>query len=1014
MDASDKPHHEETDTGISKNPASKICKRCGGTKWRKTVTGKVGKKGWRLLWVLGLLVVLVALFTRWGSVTVGTLMFTSGLTGALSSQVRCATCKRSWWRLGRISGWVSIGCILGAILFIGMNITDKYRMDGGLQGAGNIFLGHVNRTTDPGKALTHYQRYLDIQTHINSSSDLRDLILVDLEYILDRCVETEPGGEFGWMDYYTNFFFRYEEAGPVHKLAMDLFAELTFFDSSIVWIPHFTDDELVSRAKNYETRGLYARAESVYKRTLAIREKLQNEHTVTAMDGLAEMYVAMGRYAEAEVLYQRSLAIREKVVGPEHAYTAASLNNLAWLYDTTGRYAEAEPLFKRALAISEKVLDPEHANTATLLVNLAGLYENTGRYGEAEPLYQRAISIREKRQDWDKRVTANFLASLDNLARLYEKMDRYAEADSLHKRALVIREESLGLDQPFTAASLLFEKQGKPEVAIFFGKQVVNTILSLRQNKAWIDMETLKAFNKRVEKTYKRLSNLLIDAGRLPEAQQVMELLKQKEYFEYVQQDAREKDVMAGRVTYTGIEASLDFKYHQAADPLVKLGAERSKLTLTPAAAGFRECTPDQDARLTELNKDMEKAGEAFQQVIDEITRELSEKRQNKIQEIEEAQRLQDDLRELSQGTVALYTLISEEKYRVMLIAPDFRKTYQSDISEKDLNQKITAFRELLQYPLQDPRPLAKELYDLIIGPAVPDLITLNAKTLMWSLDGALRYLPVSALYDGKHYLTETYQSVVFTPAINSGLKKHPKPAWNGLGLGVSKAHPGFSKLNAVITELYGIFRTEASPQGVVPGVICLDNDFTLDAMKRELQKHYPLVHIASHFHLIPGEDYRSFLLLGNELLLPPDYFKKQKPPMFSGVELLTMSACNTSVGDGKEVEGFGVLAQRHGAKAVIATLWLVDDASTGIFMQNFYRLREQENLSKAEALQRAQLLFITGGTQATPVKTVRATVAYTTPEGRDVPAAPFTSNPAAPYSHPYYWAPFFLMGNWL
>ena len=339
----------------------------------------------------------------------------------------------------------------------------------------------------------------------------------------------------------------------------------------------------------------------------------------------------------------------------------------------------------------------------------------------------------------------------------------------------------------------------------------------------------------------------------------------------------------------------------------------------------------------------------------------------------------------------------------------------QSAISKKELNLKITTLCEVLKNPRQDPRPLAKELYDLIIGPVVPDLTVLNAKTLMWSLDGSLRYLPISALYDGKQYLVETYRNVVFTLASHPWLKDQPKPTWNGLGLGVSKPQPGFSELKAVKVELGGIVRTDGSPQGVLPGLIGLDEAFTLDAMKQELRRSYPLVHIASHFKLTPGNDTQSFLLLGDGTHLPLSDIIKQTN-LFKGVELLTLSACNTGVGDGKEVEGFGVLAQRQGAKGVIATLWPVDDASTGIFMQNFYRLREQEKLTKAEALQRAQLLFITGKTQGTSDTTQRATVEYTTPEGRDAtaPAAPFTPNPAAPYSHPYYWAPFFLMGNWL
>jgi CHAT domain-containing protein len=93
-----------------------------------------------------------------------------------------------------------------------------------------------------------------------------------------------------------------------------------------------------------------------------------------------------------------------------------------------------------------------------------------------------------------------------------------------------------------------------------------------------------------------------------------------------------------------------------------------------------------------------------------------------------------------------------------------------------------------------------------------------------------------------------------------------------------------------------------------------------------------------------------------------------------------------------------------------------VADASTGAFMAHFYRLRQQQHLSKAEALRQAQLAFL--GAPPLPASTDQAAV-----RGRpvrlggsvDTSTAPaFTPDPDHPYAHPYYWAPFILMGNWL
>lgn len=140
---------------------------------------------------------------------------------------------------------------------------------------------------------------------------------------------------------------------------------------------------------------------------------------------------------------------------------------------------------------------------------------------------------------------------------------------------------------------------------------------------------------------------------------------------------------------------------------------------------------------------------------------------------------------------------------------------------------------------------------------------------------------------------------------------------------------------------------------------------------------------------------------------------------LFGGVQLLTLSACNTGMGDGVEVEGFGTLAQRPGAKAVIASLWAVADASTSSLMQRFYRIRESsEGKTKLEALREAQLELLRGVAKPVPgAEPVRGVMAKSPKDKESNPAvgAPrFAVHPQAPYAHPYSWAPFFLRGNWL
>jgi len=131
-------------------------------------------------------------------------------------------------------------------------------------------------------------------------------------------------------------------------------------------------------------------------------------------------------------------------------------------------------------------------------------------------------------------------------------------------------------------------------------------------------------------------------------------------------------------------------------------------------------------------------------------------------------------------------------------------------------------------------------------------------------------------------------------------------------------------------------------------------------------------------------------------------------------IDLIVLSACNTATPGGEkangiEIEGFGSIAQDEGAKAVMASLWPVADASTKDLMVEFYRLYGKEGRSKAEAIRAAQLKLLRGGYPADSTTTSRGVPFAAT--GSSLPV--FTPDSKAPFAHPYYWSPFILIGNW-
>jgi tetratricopeptide (TPR) repeat protein len=85
---------------------------------------------------------------------------------------------------------------------------------------------------------------------------------------------------------------------------------------------------------------------------------------------LAVLYSHQGKYGDALPLYKRSLAIRERILGPNHPEVAGSLNNLANLYYKQGRYVDALPLNLRAVRIAEVALEPGDPNIKIFRRNL--------------------------------------------------------------------------------------------------------------------------------------------------------------------------------------------------------------------------------------------------------------------------------------------------------------------------------------------------------------------------------------------------------------------------------------------------------------------------------------------------------------------------------------------------------------------------------------------------------------------------------------------------------------------
>jgi len=509
----------------------------------------------------------------------------------------------------------------------------------------------------------------------------------------------------------------------------------------------------------------------------------------------------------------------------------------------------------------------------------------------------------------------------------------------------------------------------------------VNITQSLRERVSLIDRDTLRQYTKAVAERYQILAYFLTSAGRLSEAQLVLEMLKEEEQFEFIRRSEK-SDPRNTRIGYNSSEKAWVDRYQAISDKLAALGAEDRALK-KQAGLGL---TSEQVKRQKVIDADLKVAQAAFESFLSKMTSELARggvARSTDVLETSEKAlaELRDLLKSLGDGVVLLQIYVTDDHVNFLLTTPGVQLARSFKIKAQDLNSQIAQFRRELRDPKSDPRPAAQAMYQLLIGPVAQDLEQAGAKTVMLSLDGALRYLPFSALHDGKTYLNQRYSLPIYTSVAKGKLREGVSPQWQAVGLGVTRKLGDFDPLPGVKSEMNGIVRTAGG--GALPGEVYLDEAFTAQRLRDVSQRKFPVMHVASHFRFSPGTEANSFLLLGDGSQLTLGDIRTQNY-RFDNVDLLTLSACETGLGGGrdatgKEIEGFGVIAQQQGAKAVLATLWPVADQSTALLMADMYRKRQGQSLNKAEALRQAQIAL-----QGQPQ-----------------------------YAHPYYWAPFILMGNW-
>ena len=271
----------------------------------------------------------------------------------------------------------------------------------------------------------------------------------------------------------------------------------------------------------------------------------------------------------------------------------------------------------------------------------------------------------------------------------------------------------------------------------------------------------------------------------------------------------------------------------------------------------------------------------------------------------------------------------------------------------------------------------AQTLYRWLINPLLSQLH--DIKTLVIVPDGILRTMPFAALHDGQMFLIQQF-AVAITPNFCLKKARRIKQKRTILLGGLSEAVQGFSSLPCTEYELKSLHTLYD-----VPHKYLINKEFTFSNLYQNIKyQDFSIIHIASHGQFSANLEDTFILTYDDKMsmaqlkgLMNLAQFKKKQP-----VELLTLSACETAVGDDRAAFGLAGVALQAGVQSALASLWRIDDEATPVVVIEFYRQLQNPALSKAEALQNAMKMIL-------------------------------TNKDYVRYRHPYYWATFLLIGNW-
>ena len=655
----------------------------------------------------------------------------------------------------------------------------------------------------------------------------------------------------------------------------------------------------------------------------------------TVLEGLGRTYLAMRQLDAAASYLDQALELARAQDSP--ALKAAVLNDLGILRASQSRFKDAFAAYTESASLAHTAGQPALAVRAQINAAIVGM--QLKRPDEVRGLLETA-------QD----EVGNFPPSFDkahalvNIGLAYADLrtDMEANSDELLLRAVAALTDAVSISQQIGDARTqsyalghlghLYETEHRYDEALSLSRQAVFTAQSVNAPESLYRWQW-------------QTGRILASLNRLDEALTAYRIAI------HTLEPIRVEVALVAQGPSTSGQESVRPLYVEYADLLLNRAALMGDGAETQ---GYLKAARD----AIEASKVAELRDYFHDQCVDAA--------QSKITSLEA----------VSPTTAILYPIVFADRTELLVSLPTGLKRVSIPVTSAQLTQEVRTFRRRLETRTSREYLMnAQQLYDWLVRSLEPDLAAAKINTLVFVPDGPLRTIPMAALHDGKEFLISKF-AVASTPGMNL---TDPHPIDRGkirfLSSGLSEATQGFPPLPHVSMELLTIKRLYGGDQ-------LINRQFVVPAFEKELkEQRISVLHIASHGRF-EKDVAQSFILTYDDRLTMErldqyvGLFKFRQDPL----ELLTLSACETAMGDDRAALGLAGVAIKAGARSALATLWSINDTASSTLVEEFYRQLSDASISKAVALQRAQVKMLHDGA----------------------------------YDHPAYWSPFLLLNNWL